>query len=406
MPAHRVSFVTTLAGRDGGVAVHVLESAAALSAAGHDVTIICARADADHPAPAVEVPALAEPGSSAAQLALAQALRGSQPDIVQIHDLADPRIVAVARRSAPTIVSAHGYPGCTHNNHYFAPGVECDRAHGPGCLPNIALRGCYHARNPLPVPRLYRQTTRRLEAYAMADGVIAYSDAVIRHLARNGLEGRLVRYFTSLERADAAPQPPAGGRHVLFVGRVVPAKGVETLVEAVAGIDGAQLSVAGDGWGRGAAEALARELGIAERVRFAGWCNGAALADAYHRCNVVAVPSLWPEPFGIVGLEAMARRRPVVGSLTGGVGDWLQDGVTGLAVRPGHVAELRAALARILDEPAQQIAMGAAGRAAVEAHFSEQAHVAALRAAFAAATQRRGARGTAGLTCEDGSGRG
>lgn len=388
MAALRVSFVTMLAGRDGGVAVHVLESAAALTAAGHDVTIICARADAEHAAPAIEVPELADPGSSAADLALERALRDARPDVVQIHDLADPRIVAVARRRAPTIVSAHGYPGCTHNNHYFAPGVECDRAHGPGCLANIALRGCYHARNPLPVPRMYRQTTRRLEAYAMADGVVGYSHAVVRHLARNGLPSRLVRYFTSLARSDDAPAPPAGARRVLFVGRVVPAKGLETLLEAVAGID-AHLTVTGDGWSRGAAEELARDLGIATRVRFVGWRNGAALAGEYHRCNVVAVPSLWPEPFGIIGLEAMARRRPVVGSMTGGIGDWLQDGITGFAVRPGNVGALRDALARILDEPALQVAMGAAGRAAVEQHFDEQAHVSALEAAFYAATQRR-----------------
>jgi len=393
----RVSFVTMLAGRDGGVAVHALESAGALSAAGHDVTIICARADADAsaPVPVVEAPELAEPGSPAAELALKRALHDSQPDIVQIHDLADPRTVAVARRSAPTIVSAHGYPGCTHNNHYFAPGVECQRAHGPGCLANIAVRGCYHARNPIPVPRMYRQTTRRLAAYAMADGVVAYSEAVIRHLARNGVQGRLVRYITSLERRDDAPDPPAGSREVLFVGRVVPAKGLEPLLQAVAGID-AQLTVTGDGWSRRASEAIARELGIAARVRFTGWKNGEALVGEYHRCNVVVVPSLWPEPFGIVGLEAMAQRRPVVASTTGGIGDWLQDGVTGLGVQPGNVAQLRAALARILDQPALQVAMGAAGRAAVEEHFSEQAHVAALQAEFAAATQRRGARARMG----------
>jgi glycosyltransferase involved in cell wall biosynthesis len=391
MAALRISFVTMLAGRDGGVAVHVLESAAALTAAGHDVMIICARADAAHPAQTVEVQELAEPRSSAAALALERVLRELQPDIVQIHDVADPRIVSAAQRMAPTIVSAHGYPGCTHNNHYFAPGVECDRAHGPGCLTNIALRGCYHARNPLPVPRLYRQTTRRLEAYGMADGVVGYSHAVVRHLLRNGVHGRLVRYFTSLERLDDAPGPPENERRVLFVGRVVPAKGLGTLLKAVAGID-AQVTVMGDGWGRGAAEALARDLDIAWRVRFVGWRTGGALADEYDRCNVVAVPSSWPEPFGIVGLEAMARCRPVVGSMTGGIGDWLQDGATGLAVRPGDVAQLRAALTRILDEPALQIAMGATGRAAVEEHFSEQAHVAALHTAFAAATRRHRAR--------------
>lgn len=387
MTAQRVSLVTPVAGHDGGVAVHVTESAAALGAAGHDVTIVCARAEAGALGSVIEVPESAEPRSGKAEAGLERALLASRPDLVQIHDLADPRIVAMARRRAPTIISAHGYPGCTHNNHYFAPGSECHRGHGPGCLANIAFRGCYHARNPLPVPGLYRQTHRRLAAYRMADGVVAYSNAVVAHLGENGLDAQLIPLFTPLVRCRNTPLAERGQRSVLFVGRVVPAKGVETLLSAMAGID-AVLTIVGDGWRRKAAEEIARTLDISARVRFAGWTTGEALAAEYRRSNVVAMPSLWPEPFGLVGIEAMALCRPVVASMTGGIRDWLDDGVNGFGVQPGSASELGTALIRVLDDPSLQAAMGASGRQVVEQRFSEQAHVAALHTAFALATQR------------------
>jgi glycosyltransferase involved in cell wall biosynthesis len=94
------------------------------------------------------------------------------------------------------------------------------------------------------------------------------------------------------------------------------------------------------------------------------------------------MPSLWPEPFGLVGIEALAAGRPVVASATGGVGDWLADGVNGLLVRPGDAPALAGALNELLDDPARQRAMGAAGSEMVAARFTPEQHVAALLDAY------------------------
>jgi len=97
------------------------------------------------------------------------------------------------------------------------------------------------------------------------------------------------------------------------------------------------------------------------------------------------VPSVWPEPFGLVGIEGFAAGRPAVGSATGGVGDWLKDGVSGLCVAPGDAAELARALNELLADPQRQRAMGLAGRDTVAAHFSPERHLAALLEAYATA---------------------
>src|SRR5438034_10653049 len=116
--------------------------------------------------------------------------------------------------------------------------------------------------------------------------------------------------------------------------------------------------------------ALAQRLGVAERVHFRGWLSASELAEELANASVVVVPSLWPEPFGLVGIEALAAGRPCVASATGGITDWLEHGVGGLCVPPGDVKALSAALNELLSDPARQRAMGLAGQRAVAKKFS------------------------------------
>jgi glycosyltransferase involved in cell wall biosynthesis len=127
---------------------------------------------------------------------------------------------------------------------------------------------------------------------------------------------------------------------------------------------------------------LAHRLGVGEKFVFKGWLSSDALAVELAGASVVAIPSIWPEPFGLVGIEALATGRPVIASLTGGITDWLEPGVTGLGVRPGDSVQLSRALGDLLDDPARQHAMGLAGRQMVAARYSRQRHVEALLDAY------------------------
>jgi len=159
---------------------------------------------------------------------------------------------------------------------------------------------------------------------------------------------------------------------------------VEVLIRAARTVD-AEFVICGDGWRLDAMRRLARRLGVAERVCFKGWLGADELAHELAEASVVAMPSVWPEPFGLVGIEALAAGRPVVASSTGGVGDWLEDGVSGRCVRPGDAPALARALNELLADPALQRTMGAAGREMVAARFSPEQHVAALLEAYRAA---------------------
>lgn len=384
MSTTSVLLVTPRWTRDGGIATHVVASATALAEHGVAVDVAAARIESERPIPGVNLwhsPELFNTVLGPAQrLGEAASVR---PSVIHTHQFDDPDVIAFMRQSAPVLISVHGYTACTSGVHYFRPGHECARPHGPGCVPHLAIRSCVHARHLRTLPASYKRVGRSLQALGRADLVVSYSSAIDRHLAANGLARRaVVPLFPTMSAHTGSGQPAR--QRVLFAGRVVEPKGVGVLIRAIRHVD-ADLVVCGDGWRLDAMRALADRLGVCNRVRFTGWLPGEQLARELAEASVVAIPSVWPEPFGLVGIEAFAAGRPVVASLTGGVGDWLKDGVNGLGVKPGDPRALANALAQLLADPELQRSLGAAGKETVRARFTPERHVAALLDAYRSA---------------------
>jgi hypothetical protein len=168
---------------------------------------------------------------------------------------------------------------------------------------------------------------------------------------------------------------------VLQLGRMVPRKGVDNVIEAVARLarrSAARLVVVGGEaapTGRGTCAEMRRlvdladKCGIADRVTFAGHRQRDELAAYYAACDVF-VTTPWYEPFGITPLEAMASARPVVGSAVGGIQHSVVDGVTGFLVAPRDPAALADRLDHLQSDPALARAMGRAGARRVRANFT------------------------------------
>ena len=383
-----VLLVTPVWTRNGGIATHVQASAAALAQHGLDVKVLVARIESDERPAGVTVfhsPELLSPAAPVSER-LGESL-SLNPDVIHLHELEDPEIVDALREQAPVLISVHGYSACPSGLYYFEPGHECTRSHGPGCIPNLLLRGCAHRRDPTRLPAAYRRSGRGLAALKAADMTVAYSSSVERHLAANGVTRRWrVPLFTT-----TTPKLGSGHssrRRVVFAGRVVAAKGLDTLIRAVREVEG-EFVICGDGWQLESMRQLARRLGLQERIRFKGWLPAELLAEELAEASVVVVPSLWPEPFGLVGIEAFSAGRPVIASATGGIGDWLEDGVSGLSFPPGDASALARALNELLADPERQSAMGMAGQKMVAARFSAKRHVEALLDAYRGARSAR-----------------
>ena len=188
----------------------------------------------------------------------------------------------------------------------------------------------------------------------------------------------------------ASPAEP--GIDVLFIGRMTALKGPAVLIRAAAHASSRagrrlRVVVAGDGQDRSTVERLARGFETEGRlsVEFPGWVDPARRASLLARASLVGVPSLWPEPFGLVGLEAAQHGVPAVAFDVGGVRSWLEDGVNGRLVDPAAgAAGFGEAIAAILGHTATRARLSAGARAAA-ARLSVDAHVAALEQVFAAA---------------------
>jgi glycosyltransferase involved in cell wall biosynthesis len=190
--------------------------------------------------------------------------------------------------------------------------------------------------------------------------------------------------FRPVPRAEArrAIGLAGDGPVVVYVGRMLPRKDVRNVVRAVAelnhgrGLAARLLLVGGDSALDSAAarevaalRELAAELGVAERVIFAGPQQPDRLR-LFYSAGDVAVTTPWYEPFGLTPLEAMACGRPVVGSAVGGLTFTIQDGVTGALVPPRDPSSLAGALDGLLRDDGRRRAMGRAARARVEREFT------------------------------------
>lgn len=171
--------------------------------------------------------------------------------------------------------------------------------------------------------------------------------------------------------ATLRPRPPASSSRlrVLAVGRLSYFKGIDVLLRAIAEVENASLSIVGDGECRTALQRFAVDLGIAGRVQFAGRIDmdergAATLQAAYENADVFCLPSTdRAESFGLVLLEAMRARLPVIASAISGsgVGYVVRDGETGLLVAPGDAGALAQALRRLSADADLRTRLGSAG---------------------------------------------
>jgi rhamnosyl/mannosyltransferase len=201
-------------------------------------------------------------------------------------------------------------------------------------------------------------------------------------LIRYGDKCRVIPYGIRAERTGPVAagyakvefdRRPNAKPTLLFVGRLVPYKGVDVLLKALPGLD-AEVVIIGDGPLRNSLEALARELGVTDRARFLGEVATDELLAWYQACDVFVLPSVTrQETFGMVQLEAMVCARPVVSTSLGTGVSWVnQHEYTGLIVQPGDVDDLHQALARLLGDPQLRQRLGAGARARVLSQFTAE----------------------------------
>ena len=140
--------------------------------------------------------------------------------------------------------------------------------------------------------------------------------------------------------------------------------------------------VAGDGWEKEALVGLADSLGVGDKVTFLGFQSSHELRELYSQCDIFVMPSVWPEPFGMVGLEAGLFRKPVISFNVGGVSDWLTDGENGLLLSKPDLNLLTEAINKLSADPDLRQRLGDNGFSRVKSQFNLERHLNVLEESY------------------------
>ncbi len=386
--SEHASPLATLGGVDaGGQNVHVGALADALGARGHRV-VVHTRADAPGLPPRVRT----GPNVEVEHVAAGPPEAVGKDDLLPWMDAFADGLARSWRADRPDVV--HG--------HFWMSGMTAVAATAGTDIPVVQT---FHALGT--VKRRWQgaddtSPSQRLDIErALArcvDRIVATCTDEVRELAAMGAPpdridvvpcGVDASLFRPADDPVAAParatsRTSGGPARLLMLGRLVPRKGVEDAIRALAAIPDAELVVVG---GPPAADldddpeverlrGIATRYGVSDRLVLTGHRARADLPGLIRSCDVVlAVPRY--EPFGIVPLEAMACGVPVVASAVGGLLDTVVDGQTGVFVPPGDPAAIAAAARDLLANDGRRAAMGRAGAERTRHRYS-WARVAAM----------------------------
>lgn len=376
----RILFVNEKAGYFGGVEQNVADAAAALGARGCSCVLAYGTLTERDPdgyrslfREAIPCRDLIDPPGEGGETFQSVVERVS-PDVVYLHKL--PRISPVSPLfgRVRTVRMVHDHDLCCPRRHkyYLLNNRVCRHPAGWRCyLDGAFLERSRSSRVPfhyVPISPKIREMRRNLPL----DAVIVGSRFMREELIQNGFPaGRIHVLPPVVPGASGEPKPVPEDPVILYVGQLIRGKGVDLLLRALKRLTGRfRAVIAGAGNAETRLQGLAGKLGISDRVRFLGWVDHGRLETLYDEAKIVAVPSRWPEPFGMIGLEAMRRGRPVVAFDVGGISDWLEHGVTGYLVGQQDVCGFAKALQELLDDTARASDFGMAAWEKAQRDFS------------------------------------
>jgi len=285
---------------------------------------------------------------------LEELLRVEKPDVAHLHNIyhhLSPGIIATLKKHGiPVVMTLHDYKLVCPAYRLFVHGKTCQRCRN-GRFVWCFLKKCMkNSRSKSLIGSCEAYLHRR--HYHLIDRLIVPSHFLQEKIAALGFTGTCIHVpnFASMSLLRPASRPTYP--KILFFGRLVEEKGVEVLIDAMAGLD-AECLIVGDGPLEKALRDRARRANRAD-IRFLGHQPHRTLASLIRRATMVIIPSIWFEnnPFSI--LEAFALGVPVIASRIGGIPELIEHGKTGLMFTPGDPDDLREKIKFLLNCPPER----------------------------------------------------
>jgi len=298
-------------------------------------------------------------------------LKSFKPDVVHLHAIsnASPFILFLLKK-IPTVLTIHYDMVFDPTRPEDLPNLEAYKKETPNYFITDKRQLRYYAE------KLRFFFMRRF--YKNLDVVMACSNFYAEAARDSKLFKKVIVVYNGIKLLPFTPMK--NNYNLLYLGRIVRLKGVDVLLQAMPDVIGqfpeVTLTLAGDGPFKGDCEAMAKDLGIDRNVNFLGYKDYEYLTHLLADSTLLVVPSVCPEAFGLVSVEAMSVGRAVVASRVGGIPEIVMDGKTGLLVSPSDPKELAGALVSLLRDPLRSAAFGRAGRNYAEEYFSAERYTA------------------------------
>jgi glycosyltransferase involved in cell wall biosynthesis len=304
----------------------------------------------------------------------------TRPDIVHLQNFRRHLTFSIVEeakaRGLPVVFTAHDYDPICPSSLLLAGGRICTACNGKHFYKAAFVRCKENSLAGSMAVALEGTFMRLRRYYDLIDVIITPSAFARTRLLDCGFDPDRVEVVHNFIDTGSYT-PHLGGMGVIYFGRLVVEKGLDTLVRAARAVPDVPVKLAGDGPERGRLEALATELGVKSdkgNVEFLGYVERSRLHRIVGETMCVAMPSIWYENFPYTVLEAFALGKPVVASDIGGLPETVVDGKTGLLFEPGSERGLVGAIRYLVGNPDRAREMGRNARQRVEQEFDADTH--------------------------------
>ena len=282
-----------------------------------------------------------------------EALRAA--DLVIVHNIIEVKYLKYLPEKK-SFFFAHDHNIYCQRRHYYTPvgRINCHRSYN-----KFVCSLCALGRDPAPPLAEYRKLP-----------ALVLSDFMAENLRKNGFE-KVVKLPAFIQSAETGHLfMPEGVLRILFLGQLIRGKGADLMLQALSMLDiPFECTIAGDGNDRQMLEAMVEKFSLGEKVHFTGFVREPE--KLWANCDVFCFPVRWQEPFGLVGLEAMAHGIPTVAFDLGGVREWLNDGENGLLIPEKKIKALTGMLGVCGTAPKLLERLGKRALALAKENFSE-----------------------------------
>lgn len=296
-----------------------------------------------------------------------------------IHSVSEPRLIKeLYDLGLPLIRFVHEprmfCPG--HSKYLLNTHEICCRPFGLHCVGSAYLQRCA-PRNPITLTKaLSNSLFEKKSSSKFYSLVVCMSEYIFKQLSDSQFEMKNVQIIPYFVQGEIGKIEANGKKKVAYAGRLIEHKGVHIALQAIAPLlrQDPHLTFEIIGSGMKGYENHLRELcfklGISDQVKWLGWMNQNAVKKHIGGSTVLVFPSVYPEAFGIVGIEAMSLGKPVVAFDVGGVSSWLEHEKTGFLLNERDVNGMRTAIHTLLTDEACREKMGDECVAVTKAKFS------------------------------------